>query len=114
MVSLKEDRFLQFTISSGNKFQSLIMAGKKECLEVSVVQMGSLSDFELLIRVFLVPKCRCVSAGIATRPFNILQSRETGVLVFFLRVVSNQVGIPYLLHCRVFVVIKHKSGSSSL
>ena len=54
MVSLKRDRFLQFTISSGNKFQSLMVAGKKECLKVSVVQMGSLSDFELLIRVFLV------------------------------------------------------------
>ena len=51
MASLKGDRFLQFTISSGNKFQSLIVAGKKECLKVSVVQMGSLSDFELLIRV---------------------------------------------------------------
>ena len=66
MASLKGDTFLQFTISSGNKFQSLIVAGKKECLKVSVVQMGSLSDFELLIRVFLVLKCRCVSAGIAT------------------------------------------------
>ena len=54
MASLKGDRFLQFTISSGNKFQSLIVAGKKECLKVSVVQMGSLSDFELLICVFLV------------------------------------------------------------
>ena len=58
MVSLKGDRFLQFTISlqyniqyhhtisSGNKFQSLMVAGKIECLKVSVVQMGSLSDFE--------------------------------------------------------------------
>ena len=71
MVSLKRDRFLQFTISSGNKFQSLMVAGKKECLKVSVVQMGSLSDFELLIRVFLVSKLY-VSAGIATRPFIIL------------------------------------------
>ena len=41
-------------------------------LKVSVVQIGSLSDFELLICVFLVLKCRCVSAGIATRPFIIL------------------------------------------
>ena len=49
-----------------------MVAGKKECLKVSVVQMGSLSDFELLIRVFLVLICRCVSAGIATRPFIIL------------------------------------------
>ena len=65
MASLNGDRFLQFTISSGNKFQSLIVAGKKECLKVSVVQMGSLS-------MFLVLKCRCVSAGIATRPFIIL------------------------------------------
>ena len=56
---------------SGNKFQSLMVAGKK-CLEVSAVQMGSLSDFELLIRVFLVLRCRCVSVGIATRPFIIL------------------------------------------
>ena len=72
MISLKGDKFLQFTISSGNKFQSLTVAGKKECLKVSVVQMGSLSDFELLICVFLVLKCRCVSAGIATRPFIIL------------------------------------------
>ena len=72
MVSLKRDRFLQFTISSGNKFQSLMVAGKKECLKVSVVQMGSLSDFQLLIPVFLILKCRCVSAGIATRPFIIL------------------------------------------
>ena len=99
MASLKGDRFLQFTISSGNKFLSLIVAGKKECLKVSVVQMGSLSDFELLIRVFLVLKCRCVSAGIATRPFIIFKVRKDDVLVFFLRVVSNQVGIPYLLHC---------------
>ena len=72
MVSLKRDRFLQFTISSGNMFQSLMVAGKKECLKVSLVQMGSLSDFELLIRVFLELKCRCVSASLATRPFIIL------------------------------------------
>ena len=72
MVSLREDRFLQLTVSSGNKFQSLMVAGKKECLKMSVVQMSSLSDFELLIRVFLVLKCRCASAGIATRPFIIL------------------------------------------
>ena len=72
MVSLMEDRFLLFTISFANKFQSLMASGKKECLKVSVVQMGSLSDFELLICVFLVLKCRCVLAGIATRPFNIL------------------------------------------
>ena len=71
MVSLKEDWFLQFTILSDNKFQ-LMVAGKKECLKVSVVQMGSLSDFELLIRVFLALYCRCVSAGIATRSFIIL------------------------------------------
>ena len=58
MVSIKGDRFLQFTISSGNEFQSLMVAGNKECLKVSVVQMGSLSDFELLIRVFLVLRCR--------------------------------------------------------
>ena len=48
MVSLK-DRFLQFTMSSVNKFQSLMVAGRNECLKVSVVRMGSLSDFELLI-----------------------------------------------------------------
>ena len=29
IVSLKEDRFLQFTTSYGNKFQSLMVAGKK-------------------------------------------------------------------------------------
>ena len=34
--------------------------------------MDSLSDFELLIRVFLVLICRCVSAGIATGKFIIL------------------------------------------
>ena len=61
MVSIKGDRFLQFTILSGNKFQSLMVAGKKECLKVSVVQMGSLSYFESLICVFLVLKRRCVS-----------------------------------------------------
>ena len=38
--------------------------------------MGSLSDFELLICVLLVLRYRCVSAGIATRPFIILQSKE--------------------------------------
>ena len=43
---------------------------------MSVVQMGSLSDFELLNRVFLVLNCRCVLAGIATRPFIIFLSRE--------------------------------------
>ena len=72
MVYLKGDRFLQFTMSSGNKFQSVMVAGKKECLKVSVVQMGRLSEFELLIHVFLALICRCVSAGIATRPFIIL------------------------------------------
>ena len=71
MVSLK-DWFLQFTMSSGNKFQSLMVAGVKECLKVSVVQMDSLSDFELLIHVFLVLRYRCVSAGIAARQFIIL------------------------------------------
>ena len=69
LTSLKGGRFLQFTMSSGNKFQSLMVAGKKECVKVSVVQMGSLSDFELLIRVFLVLRYRCVSTGIATRRF---------------------------------------------
>ena len=54
MVSLLDYRFLQFTISSGNEYQSLMAAGKKECMKVFVVQIGSLSDFELLIRVFLV------------------------------------------------------------
>ena len=34
VVSLKEDWFLQFTISSGNKFQSLTVAGEKEYLKV--------------------------------------------------------------------------------
>ena len=48
------------------------MVGKKEFLKVSGVQMGSLSDFELLIRVFHVLRCRCVPAGIAARPFIIL------------------------------------------
>ena len=38
MVSLKEDRFLQLTISSGNMFHSLMVAGIKECLKVSDVQ----------------------------------------------------------------------------
>ena len=67
---------MQFTISSDNEFQSLMVAGKKECLKVSVVQMGSLSDFELLIRVLLVLRFRCASAGMATRTFIILLSRE--------------------------------------
>ena len=95
---MKEDRFLQFTMSSGNKFKSLMVAGKKECLKVHVVQIGSLSDFELLIRVFLVLKCRCVSAGIATRPFIIFKVRKDGILFCFLRVVFNQVRTPCLLH----------------
>ena len=43
---------------------------------MSVAQTGSLSDFELLICVFLVLLCRCVSVCIATRPFIILQSKE--------------------------------------
>ena len=72
MVFLMEDRFLQLTISSGNKFQSLMAAGKYKCSKVSVVQMDSLSDFELLIRVFLVLRCRFLSADIAPRPFIIL------------------------------------------
>ena len=55
----------------GNKLQ-LDGSRKKECLNVSVVQMDSLCDFELLVCVLLVLICRCVSAGIATRPFIIL------------------------------------------
>ena len=45
-------------------------------VRTNVVQICSLSDFELLIHVFLVLRCRCVSAGIATRPFIILLSNE--------------------------------------
>ena len=52
------------------------MVAKKECFRVFVVQMGSMSDFELLIRVFLVLICRCVSAVISTRPFTILLFKE--------------------------------------
>ena len=76
MVSLKGDRFLQSTTSSGNKFQSPMVAGKKDRLKVSVVQIGSFCDFILLIRVFLELKCRWVSACIATWPFIILHSKE--------------------------------------
>ena len=65
MVSLKEDRFLQFTMSSGNMFQSLMVAGKRVFESVCSIN----GQFELLIHVFLVIKCRCESAGIATRPF---------------------------------------------
>ena len=67
MVSLKESMFFQFAISN-NKFLSLMVAGKN-CLNVCVLQLGSLSDFELLIHVFLVAKCRCESISIATRQF---------------------------------------------
>ena len=49
-----------------------MVAGNKECLIVSVLQMGSLSDFDLLINLFLVLKCNCESAGIAIRPFIIV------------------------------------------
>ena len=52
MVSLK-DWFVELTTSSGNKSQSLMVAGNKVC-KVTVVQIGRLSDFELLICVFLV------------------------------------------------------------
>ena len=75
-----------------------MVAGEKECFKVSVVQMGSLSDFELLICVFLVLKCRCVSAGIATRQFIILQSKERRCSRLLSASGFNQVGIPYLLH----------------
>ena len=54
MVSLKVDMFLQFIASSGNKFLSLVVA--KKCLKMFMIQMGSLSDFDLLILVFLVLK----------------------------------------------------------
>ena len=52
MFSMKQDRFLKFTMTSGNEFRSVMVAGKKECFKVSVAQMGCLSDCELLIRVF--------------------------------------------------------------
>ena len=39
---------------------------------MSVVQIGSWSDFELLIRGFLVLKCRCVSAYIATKHIGVV------------------------------------------
>ena len=63
---------MQFPISSGNKFQSLMVAGKKEYLKVSVVQMGCSGDFELLIHGSLLLRYRCVSADMANRPFIIL------------------------------------------
>ena len=50
MDFLKVNSFLQLTTSSGNKLQSQMAAGKK-CLKVFVVQIGSLSDIELLSRV---------------------------------------------------------------
>ena len=53
MIFLKVGMLLQFATSCGNNFQSLTVAGKK-CLKVYVVQMGSLSYFELLTCVFLV------------------------------------------------------------
>ena len=71
-------------MSSGNKFQSLMFAGKKECFKVSVVQIGSLSDLELLICVFLILRCRRVSAGIATRPLLFCKVWKDSVLIFFL------------------------------
>ena len=37
-----------------------------------MVQIGSLSDFELLIRVFFVLRCSRESAGIPARPFVVL------------------------------------------
>ena len=43
---------------------------------MSVLQIGSLSDFELLIRVFLVLKSRCESAGTATSKLIILYTKE--------------------------------------
>ena len=48
------------------------MVVEKKYMKVYVVQMDSLSDSELLIRVFLVLGCRCLPAGIATSPFIIL------------------------------------------
>ena len=42
MAFMKVDRLLQFTTSSGNKLQSLMVAGKIELCEGAVVQMGSL------------------------------------------------------------------------
>ena len=34
MVSLKDDRLIQFTISSGDGFQFLMVAGGNKCLKV--------------------------------------------------------------------------------
>ena len=59
------DRFSEFITSSGSMFQS-VMVTREMCLMVSMVQMGSLSDFDFLICVFLVLKYKCESAGIAT------------------------------------------------
>ena len=58
MVALKVARLLQFTVSLGSKFQSLMVAGKKECLKMSVVQDGCLNDCKLLVLVFLVFGCK--------------------------------------------------------
>ena len=43
-----------------------------DCSEMAVTKMGSLSDFELLICMFLVLRCRYESSVIAARPFIIL------------------------------------------
>ena len=54
---------------------------------MSVVQIGSLSDFRLLIRVFLVLRCRCESAGMATRPFiiyNLLFYNNKYLIIFII------------------------------
>ena len=42
--------FLQFTASSCDKLYLLMVASKK-CLNMSVVKMGSMSDFEMAFNV---------------------------------------------------------------
>ena len=54
MVFLKVDKYLQFAESSCIMIQSLMVPGKKQCSKISVVQLGSLSDFVLLICVSLM------------------------------------------------------------
>ena len=88
-----------------------MVAEKKEHLKVSVVQMGSLSDFELIICVFLALKCRCVNRYSYQAIYYSIEYGKTVISSSFCEWLPTKLRHHACYTADWFVVIKHKSAA---
>ena len=68
---------LHNTVGSGKEFQSEMVRGKKEFLNMSLLQLYTLIDLEFLFLDGRGLNAIWGSVGIATRPLMILKSRQS-------------------------------------